>query len=96
MKTLSHIPQQADIPDKFIGCHDPKIKSLGRFYMTHEIDHENDNVGWIFRHQSDKSVGLNGWHERRDSLVNQAIKYRFTVLSFSSQAELDAWLKEGK
>lgn len=93
MKTLTHIPQQPDIPDQFIGCHDPQSKSLGRFHMVYEHDLSNDNVGWIFR-QLD--MGLSGWHDRKDGLVNSAVRYGFTVLSFDSQAELDAWLKEGK
>lgn len=96
MKTLTHIPQQPDITDEFIGCYDATGKEgTTRWQMRYEAIAGVGDVRHIFR-PIDLKTGLSGWYDRKDCLVNSAIKHGFTALSFDSQAELDAWLKEGK
>lgn len=94
MKTLTHIPQQPDIPDQFIGCIDWDIPQSTKWFLHH------DGGRFIFRSlEMDKvglTFGLTGYHNRKDEAVNLCIKHGYTVLSFDSQAELDAWLKEGE
>lgn len=95
MKTLTHIPQQLDITDQFLACYDAEGHETGKWVMKNELVAGVGGNHFIFRDTKTKA-GLSGWHDRKDDLCNTAMKNGFTVLSFGSQAELDAWLKEGK